>query len=668
MSLVYQLNGSTLPTSRVFYNYQGAEDWEMSQDATGPGGGQGTVVIQDPTGDLTVRTWMPFTVEESSSSQPRLVTSWITKVTERRGLYQVGVGREFVCELADPNVLLGLRLIMGRDGIRPSETDTARLAWLIGSDYLDGIVFDTGYINGNGTTFDAVDYRGQFATDVLNDLSRGRIYFAFWDPAALKVGLFFDLPDTTIWTSTISVSNVASDVNSTTTFALSDDATWERDGVGVYSMIRYVYLGAALTVTNPTTAATFFPSPLLERGETVETPNVGKTATAAIQAGLLLAQASDEEKTLKGRIWLPKEEAGLFLAGQRASFRASHFTGLTSATYLHLKRVTYKPWADHPGYYEVNFEASNFGIIGGGGSSGPPVPPQPSGTPGVVQTGCGFSTGTTVSLTFPAPITAGHMLVAWIVSRGSSTALTPPDGSWTTLASGDLSTSLSQSPVAMYAKIADGTEDGQTFLSFDSSNGSSRPKILGWELSGVAMATHTVASYIQTGTSGSLPSLTMDGAGINIIGIGTGSDNPSPASITPEDHFYIEGGDGLWQTALGADDAVSAAGSQVYSFAFTVSGGGALWDGAAAFFPASDTSGTVKSGSPVIGEVVATGDGTTTSFTTDFSFVVGSLKVYVDKLDQTGAVTASDGEAMTFTLGFAPQLGEQITVDYIKAP
>jgi hypothetical protein len=48
-----------------------------------------------------------------------------------------------------------------------------------------------------------------------------------------------------------------------------------------------------------------------------------------------------------------------------------------------------------------------------------------------------------------------------------------------------------------------------------------------------------------------------------------------------------------------------------------------------------------------------TPDGSTTTFSTAFPFADGSLKVYVDRLDQTAAVTSYDGAAGTFTLGFA---------------
>jgi hypothetical protein len=55
-------------------------------------------------------------------------------------------------------------------------------------------------------------------------------------------------------------------------------------------------------------------------------------------------------------------------------------------------------------------------------------------------------------------------------------------------------------------------------------------------------------------------------------------------------------------------------------------------------------------------------DGTTVA-----AFAVSSLRVFVDDTDQTGAITAQDGTAKTFSLGFTPKTGEVVTVYYIAA-
>lgn len=63
-------------------------------------------------------------------------------------------------------------------------------------------------------------------------------------------------------------------------------------------------------------------------------------------------------------------------------------------------------------------------------------------------------------------------------------------------------------------------------------------------------------------------------------------------------------------------------------------------------------------------EYIAMGDGTTRDFRTAQPFVDGSLTVYVDGIDQTGALASQDGAAGTFGVRFAPSRGEQVEAGY----
>jgi hypothetical protein len=75
--------------------------------------------------------------------------------------------------------------------------------------------------------------------------------------------------------------------------------------------------------------------------------------------------------------------------------------------------------------------------------------------------------------------------------------------------------------------------------------------------------------------------------------------------------------------------------------------------------------GSTDAGQRVLGEIpTPTPGGSTTTFSTAFPFPDGSLKVYVDRLDQTAAVTSYDGAAGTFTLGFAQGRASWLKVDY----
>jgi hypothetical protein len=149
-----------------------------------------------------------------------------------------------------------------------------------------------------------------------------------------------------------------------------------------------------------------------------------------------------------------------------------------------------------------------------------------------------------------------------------------------------------------------------------------------------------------------------------VIGFaGLGSDIPSPATMTPEDHFYLQDTGNFWQTLIGMDQARTGAGSQVYSATFTVAGGSSDHDGIVAFFPAAAGGGAPAPGQENARPEVATMTGA--NGTTLWPFANGTLKVFVDDTDQTGAITAQDGAAGTFTLGFTPFVGEVVTVEYV---
>lgn len=83
--------------------------------------------------------------------------------------------------------------------------------------------------------------------------------------------------------------------------------------------------------------------------------------------------------------------------------------------------------------------------------------------------------------------------------------------------------------------------------------------------------------------------------------------------------------------------------------------------------PPFDGIGTPDPGQPVLNELVATGDGTTDDWTTDFPYTTGSLRVWVDGVNVTGEATEDDNTTGAFSLSFAPLTGEAIRVSYNAA-
>ena len=377
MSLFSYLQGTLVATSSIRLRGNGYPGPQLPAAADGTGS-QGAVVFDDPTGSLTVTGWQTYIAEEPDcASARRLFTGLVADRTYRRGPYLVDAGREIDTTINDQNIYLSMRLITGSDAKRPEETDTARLAWLLGSDYLDGLVYDTGWVTGAGRTFDATDYHGQYPADVLYDLAgpRGQIFYAAWDHSVNRVGLFFDAPDSTTNTSSLTISNVLTDVTrdvngivTGTCYPPSKDGELQSDPSDVYSHIRYKYTGGAVYANNPTTAATFFPSPLLRRGINVENDRVGKRTTATTFANRILARDSVEHVTITCTVRLPSTKVGLIDAGQRISVRFSHLPGFTSFAWTRVERKVVSQTEGDPTNYDVVLTLSTYGIRGGGGT------------------------------------------------------------------------------------------------------------------------------------------------------------------------------------------------------------------------------------------------------------------------------------------------------------
>src|SRR6185369_13835698 len=305
------------------------------------------------------------------------------------GKYKTGPGREIDITINDQNVLLSHRLLTGGDTVRPAETDTERLPWLIDSAYLDGLVFDTGFINGADREFDAENLHGLYPAEVINDLCgpRGQTFFAFYDQDAEVVGLFYDDPAATIRTSTLTISNVPGDYGDiddpgTTCFEPDLDAERQVSGEDIYGNVRYVYTGGVVYRNRAATIAEFFPD-IGSRGLNVENARVGKRTTAITFADRILVRASVEKIKIPLTLRLPRRAVGLIDAGNRLGVRLQHLTGVTSLTYFRVESKTIVQSEGTRAYYDVSLLLSNHGISGGGGGTGrgstenfPVGPPQ----------------------------------------------------------------------------------------------------------------------------------------------------------------------------------------------------------------------------------------------------------------------------------------------------
>jgi hypothetical protein len=168
MTLAYTYNGAAVTHKAA------PSGLEITQRADGEAS-FGGVPFEDPGATLAVVGHKLFTVEDDACAQPRLFTGFTTERGMGRSLDEglfVGANPRLIdLTLVDMNAALGFRQITGADGNRPAETWAARLTWILGSDYLSEFISDDEtWIVTNTTSLEAADYRGSYATSVLDDL------------------------------------------------------------------------------------------------------------------------------------------------------------------------------------------------------------------------------------------------------------------------------------------------------------------------------------------------------------------------------------------------------------------------------------------------------------------------------------------------------------------
>ena len=305
----------------------------------------------------------PFIVEEDDCAQPRLFTGWTVErdyARQAEGGLIVADQRLTDVNIVDCNAALNFRVIWDTDGNRPEETWQARLTWLLGSDYLSGLVSsDETWIVTNTVAMDAADYRGAFPMAVLEDL-RARSgdaynFYLFWDSTASEVRLFFDNEGEVWGACPLTISNVESDVDGSTCFAPDMVAKLAREPDQTYSEVIVNFNGGKVYRSLATTAATF-----IRRGTTIERPYTKRASTAVSQADAWLVKHSVERDRITCVMRsVPPESVGLVRAGQSLDVRFSHLPGYEGAGFTTMRIVACSPVpvSDVPGaLYDISLE------------------------------------------------------------------------------------------------------------------------------------------------------------------------------------------------------------------------------------------------------------------------------------------------------------------------
>jgi hypothetical protein len=602
----------------------------------------GGVSPEDPTAALALVGWKSFHVDESDCSQTRLFTGWVADRNIGRSFDQsqfVGPDPRIhdtnICEL---NAALSMRLIWDTDGKRPAEYLSTRVAWLLGSSYLTGLLDDTGKVAAFGSTdmMDAADYRGQFPDAVLgecNDRTGGVLnYFAFWDPTPAsgspRAALFFDTLDAATYDCTISISN-AGDDNGTTIFEPDHPARLQRTPESIYSDVIVNYAnGKSVHVYAAATATNF-----IRRGTTINRPHTGQSTTAIAQGTAWLNAHSSEVDRITTTIHVPSSVVGLIQAGMRMTCTFTHMPGYESGASMRIVACAPAPVDDLADWYDVSLELVAPKLTPSGCAGATPSAYYPQ--IGTVGGACSDSQ--------KAQTPADGTIVYWYA--GSAVPIVPSPGwcgvwhfpTWDIAGGGSPSGSMDASGAANSNAVRMLVVGGGTATIYVTG---------GWNSSGGRTA--LVDLYVQHADPANPTTIITDSSQ---IGISTMTDTVLTATVPGIssgvcDHWI----DVKWRGANG--------------------GAGVGYAGFTWLADSSTTGGDILPG-PLGSTVTAetptpTPTGTTTTFTLASSYLPGTLVVTVDGIViPSSEVTETDPVAGTFTLSWAPDADEKITVNYL---
>lgn len=622
--------------------------------------------VDDPDGNTILLPLQELIVEEDACSDPRCFTGVDLNNKIDRGTYKSGPSRVWEMSIFDLNELLKRRILRGADANRPAETGSARIAWLLTTTGMAGVVHDNGAIAANSWTYEATDFRGQYALDVLESIvsasgELGRVFFVYWDHAAGEPSLFYASPNAVLNTSTLKISNVLSDVDDTTTFAPYVGSDLEAKGEAIYDGVFVNWTGGTTYLQRPSTFATYG----VHVDGTFTWDRITNSTYALAHANTFLDRHAGQVDTITCTVRLPRDKVNFIDAGMRIEVKFEHIPGYTSWTFTRVTRRTLLLTAGTNLYYDLQLELSVRGIdqTGGGDPGEFPAPPTDC-NPVVTQSVPWEDLLSSTSQVPISPPAASKMLYAFIAGRGTITG-TPGctddgagSGDWVEHPDSPLTPAGgSQVILRAYSKAATGDETLITIASGGSGN-----KSAAWVVETDALST---AEEITNAAAGAGPPETW----------GTGSFSQARGLVLNATVFNADDISHDYNATVGAgitevaDGTIDDNFSPGYFFGLASDSSGFTgtwnhnngWAGLSYGIDCGAAEEVPQKGQWVFGEVVTlTGD----DGTTRVPFADGSLTVYVDLTDQTAKLVSQNGLTGDFTLGFTPTPTEVTTVDY----
>jgi hypothetical protein len=352
----------------------------LTSRALGCESGLSTIVANDPDATMTLTKWHAFRgfrFEETDCANLVVFQGNMTNRTLRRGSSErTEDARVWDIQVADFNFQMKRRVIRGTDGNRPAETDIARLTWLLASDYTvntEVIVADGIFDSANPVTMTANDYRGRFPVDVVTDCMgySGKNAFVYAKPdggdtAASWVGGFaYFVATDNIYTSSIKISNLLSDVDSSTIYAGSNDATLEKNAERVFSGVYLTYSGGHVYRQRQATIDAYG-----RIDASIDMPDIKTAAAATALADRYLNDYSFEEDIINVALLMPADKVNLILEGHAVQIKQTHWLGYEDYVWRRVAQRTVSQ-TPNPAKYLVNLELRDPRLIVGGNGAIP---------------------------------------------------------------------------------------------------------------------------------------------------------------------------------------------------------------------------------------------------------------------------------------------------------
>jgi hypothetical protein len=568
--------------------------------------------IDDPDSSIDLVGWHTFTVDETESiGTERQYSGWITGRRLRRGPYKDGLGRIVEFDIIDLNEAWHLEVFRAASAHRPAETDIERMEWCLASAPMTGTpVADNGRFNHTDgpTAFGEADYVKQYPVEVGRSVAgtSGKNGYSYWDHTNAEISIHYDLLANAP-ACDMRISNDMADTDADTLYPFRDavlSTDPQRINTGILFGYRGGYAYDRRQATIDALSPTEFSPDEFRRDFVYDSDRVGLAATAEALIDAMLETMAVEEDKITVSVRVAAADVGRIEAGMAIDVKFTHlgpdYVDFVSVPIIRHNKV---PTPGRTDMWDIHLELSPalLSARGPGGGSGGDFPHQPPAEHWWAFSGNDEGDGGE---------TEGSPDCPQVFVPGTYNYYVHVKNNLTYAAHWEIKNNA-------------GT---QTWLESTNSTGSN------------------VGEFTWTGTF----TIPVSGDPVSTTG---------PVTATGNGH----------------DFSVAAGGfTEIMTFWMACAASGHVAGRFADFDGYFDlvTSGDDAPPGPDAGEMVGpevpspTPDGDTLVFTTAYPYADLSLRVFVDNLNQTAAVTESDPETGEFTLAFAPRADETLLVWY----